>query len=205
MRIVRRAEWGARQPEEQTFWQPDQLKGVTVHWFGSPTAADTHAGCDDLLRSVQRTHQAGEYSDIAYNHAVCPHGIVYELRGFSVKTGANGTTYANDNYAAVVYMAGTGDPLTDEGKAGLTFAIGEWRNRGSGRDVKPHGHWTGSTCPGPAVRAWLERKEYERPLNPARRLAALRAWLLARKREGKSWAWIKKSANWREYVRLGGK
>ena len=68
------------------------------------------------LRSVQNGHMApgglgtsGGASDIAYNHAVCPHGVAYTLRGFGVQTGANGTTRANEDYAAVVYMGGTKD------------------------------------------------------------------------------------------------
>lgn len=135
---------------------------MTVHWFGSPKAAATHAGCDDLLRGVQRTHMgpgglgvAEGGADIAYNHAVCPHGAVYELRGFGVQTGANGTTVGNSVHAAVVYMAGEGDPFTDVGKAGLNFLIAEWRRRGAGIQVYPHNFWTGSECPGTAIRAWL--------------------------------------------------
>lgn len=38
-----------------------------------------------------------------------------------------------------------------------------------------------------------------------RRLKTLRDWLLARKRGGRAWAWIKSTANWREYKRRGGK
>ena len=35
-----------------------QLVRICQHWFGSPKASAAHAGCDDLLRSVQRSHQA---------------------------------------------------------------------------------------------------------------------------------------------------
>lgn len=38
-----------------------------------------------------------------------------------------------------------------------------------------------------------------------KRLTALRNWILARKREGWSWVRIKKSPNWREFLRRGGK
>lgn len=162
MVIVARAGWGAVPPKRRTLIDPDKLKGVTVHWFGSPKASATHAGCDDLLRSVQRAHMApgglgvpSGGADIGYNHAVCPHGIVYELRGFGVQTGANGSAAGNESHAAIVYMAGVGDPLTDVGKQGLNFLIGEWRKRGAGIEVSPHRRWTGSTCPGPELIAWL--------------------------------------------------
>lgn len=38
-----------------------------------------------------------------------------------------------------------------------------------------------------------------------KRLAALRKWILARRSEGRSWAWIKRGPNWREFRRRGGK
>lgn len=160
--IIPRAGWGAVEPKSRTLRDPSSLSGVTVHWFGSPKAAASHAGCDDLLRGVQRTHMApgglgvpDGGADIAYNHAVCPHGSVYELRGFGVQTGANGTREGNIAHAAIVYMAGEGDPLTESAKVGLNFLIEQWRLKGAGREVSPHRRWTGSECPGPALLSWL--------------------------------------------------
>ncbi len=159
--IIPRAGWGAAKPKRRTTLSPDSLDGVAVHWFGSPRAAKTHAGCPALLRSVQQGHlnnKEENYSDIAYNHAVCPHGSAYELRGFGVQTGANGFGSANRSHASVVYMAGKGDKFTEEGKQALADVIREWQKRGAGLDVKPHGHFTGSECPGADVLAWLPQK-----------------------------------------------
>lgn len=156
MEIVSRAEWGAAPAESVTPWNVAALKGVCVHWFGSPKAADSHAGCDDLLRSVQRGHQAGEFNDIAYNFGVCPHGTIYELRGWDRQTGANGTTFANENFLAIVYMAGVGDPFTDQGRASLAEIVRAALGKIGGSDVRRHGSFTGSECPGPQVGAWVE-------------------------------------------------
>lgn len=164
MKIISRSDWGAAKPESVTRWDVRSLKGVVVHWFGIPRAAKEHDDCPALLRSVQRSHQAGEFNDIAYNHGVCPHGTIYELRGFRTQTGANGTTAANRTYAAVVYMAGTGDTLTDAGERGLAALITEWRNQGAGRTVIPHGKITGSTCPGPDVKEWISHRGYDKVL-----------------------------------------
>lgn len=38
-----------------------------------------------------------------------------------------------------------------------------------------------------------------------RRRAATRAWILAQRRAGRTWAWIKKQPNWREFRRRGGR
>jgi len=105
-RIISREEWGARPAEAVTPWDPNDLFGVVVHWFGIPPASRDHDRCDDLVRSVQQAHQAGEFNDIAYNHLFCPHGFAYEGRGFERQTGANGTTTANKRYASICFMAG---------------------------------------------------------------------------------------------------
>lgn len=167
--IIPRSGWNAAAPKSRTPLAPSRLAGVTLHWFGKPRAATTHAGCPALLRSVQRGHMAPGGlgapkggADIGYNHAVCPHGAVYELRGFGVQTGANGTETGNESHAAIVYMAGTGDPLTEQGKRGLNFLIEQWRTRGAGPEVSPHSRWTGSECPGPDLHAWLTAG---RPIN----------------------------------------
>lgn len=156
MVIAGRAVWGAKPPKEPlTPWNVANLEGICQHWFGSPKAAATHSGCDDLLRSVQSSHQAGEYDDIAYNFGVCPHGVAYELRGWNFRTGANGTSDANSKFLAIVYMAGTGDPLTLKGRETLEALYAEAFKRGVDVKAITHGSITGSACPGPAVKAWL--------------------------------------------------
>jgi hypothetical protein len=163
MKIVKRSEWGARQPENVTLRRA--WKGVVVHWFGSPRGSKKHAGCPALLRSVQRSHQAGEFSDIAYNMAVCPHGTVYELRGLRVQTGANGTTQTNREYGSVVVMIGKGDRFTDEAKVALRLTLAHMRNQPNvGSQVRCHGEITGSECPGAEITRWVKEKRFtQRP------------------------------------------
>ena len=165
LEFVSRQEWGARSPRQVVKRDPSTLAGVAVHWFGSPSAASSHEGCPALLRGVQNAHMApgglgasSGASDIAYNHAICPHGVAYTLRGFGVQTGANGTTRANQEYAAVVYMGGTKDgrPVTPEALPVIAEVVRLWQEKGAGPLVKPHGFFTGSTCPGPDLRTWLD-------------------------------------------------
>ena len=163
--IISRAGWGAKPPESVTPWNVSALEGICQHWFGSPKAAATHAGCDDLLRGVQRTHQAGEFNDIAYNFGVCPHGTVYELRGWNRQTGANGTNEANKTLLAVVYMAGVGDALTPQARDALIALYDMAFKKGVGVKAVGHGTITGSECPGPAVRNFLASGVW-RPLPP---------------------------------------
>jgi hypothetical protein len=163
MIIHSRAEWGALEALKVTRRQPSSFKGTVIHWFGTPRAAKTHAGCDDLLRSVQRTHQANKdegYSDIAYNMAVCPHGHCYTLRGLNRQGGANGTTQTNKDYVAFVYMAGVGDPFPTIAKKAMTELLHWAWDQGVGKQVLTHGSITGSACPGPPVTKWVKEKGY---------------------------------------------
>ena len=165
LKFVSRQAWGARAPRQVTKKDPSTLAGVAVHWFGSPSAAASHDGCPALLRSVQNGHMGpgglgttDGANDIGYNHAVCPHGVAYTLRGFGVQTGANGTTRGNQEYAAVVYMGGEKDgrPVTKEALPVIAAVIEMWQEQGAGPLVKPHGFFTGSQCPGRDLRSWLD-------------------------------------------------
>ena len=165
LEFVSRREWGAKPPKKVSKRDPSTLSGVAVHWFGKPSAAASHEGCPALLRGVQNTHMAPGglgvpegANDIGYNHAVCPHGVAYTLRGFDVQTGANGNSRANREYASVVYMGGEKDgrPVTEEARPVIAEVIRLWQEKGAGPLVKPHGFFTGSTCPGPDLREWLD-------------------------------------------------
>jgi len=161
--IVSRKEWHAKSPRSVTRRAPSELAGVAIHWFGKPSAAKSHDGCAALLRGVQRDHMApgglgatGGANDIGYNHAVCPHGVAFDLRGFGVQTGANGDAKSNREYAAIVYMAGTGDKPTAEALAVLTELIRMWQAKGAGPLVKPHRFFTDTECPGPDLLKWVD-------------------------------------------------
>jgi hypothetical protein len=145
------------------------LDGVAVHWFASPKGARKHADCPALLRSVQRSHMAGEYSDIAYGHAVCNHGTVYELRGFSRTVGANGERYPgdkfpwNNKYGAVVVMIGVGQKPSKKALTSLRWILAEYPRRGAGLRVITHGSITGSACPGPELTRWVRKRMFANP------------------------------------------
>jgi Mannosyl-glycoprotein endo-beta-N-acetylglucosaminidase len=166
VKFVSRDKWGAKRPKAVTKLSPTALAGVAVHWFGKPRASKSHDGCAALLRSVQDTHMSpgglgtkNGGNDIAYNHAVCPHGVAFTLRGFGVQTGANGDSQSNRDYAAVVYMAGEGDPPpSDEVRALIADVIRAWQAKGAGPLVKPHQFFTGSDCPGPDLLDWVDLK-----------------------------------------------
>lgn len=161
MKIHTRQEWGAAPPENVTLANPKKWKGVVVHWFGSPRAVRRPDQVAGQLRGVQRAHQNGEFSDIAYNFAVDQWGRVWELRGLNRQTGANGTSQSNRDFCSVVVMIGKGDKPTPTALAALRATIIWLRSQGVGRVVRTHGSITGSECPGPHISEWIQRRAFE--------------------------------------------
>lgn len=164
MPIVRRAEWGAK-PSKHTLVRITQTDGVKVHYEGAPVPESVgrdHSTCDDHMRALQASHLANtkeNYSDIAYNYVVCPHGYAYEGRGAGFKTGANGNSTLNANHYAVCGMVGTSGVThpTDAMKLGILEAIRELREKGgAGREIKGHKDGYATSCPGPDLYAWVQ-------------------------------------------------
>lgn len=116
-----------------------------------------HAQCAGKVRGIQAYHMDSQrWADIAYNFVVCPHGYVFEGRGWGNRSAANGTNAANGSYLAVCYLGGEGDPFTQEAKNAFWDCRIEWeRLRGRKADIKPHSAFLSTACPGNAIRGWI--------------------------------------------------
>ncbi|MFD3835299.1 peptidoglycan-binding protein [Streptomyces sp. NPDC058642] len=170
MRLVTRSQWGARPSKYDLAYIASTL-GVKVHYEGayvpnSLAAADAHSSCAGRMRDIQASHLANtreDYSDIAYNAMVCPHGSVYEGRGLHRRTGANGTTTLNLRHYAVCAMLGNSglvqppDAMLD----GLVDAIVWLRSGGAAGDqVQGHRDGHATSCPGDPLYAWVKAGAY---------------------------------------------
>lgn len=162
-----RDEWGAKRPKATPATITNE--GQTLHHGGGspwPASVDRsngarfaattdHNSCPAICRAWQAFHMAPEpggrgWNDIAYNSLFCPHGVRFEGRGPGKRSGANGTNTGNSRSCASVYIAGTGDPLTDQAKmAALDEAIRfgthlRWQ----------HSDWKSTECAGDHIRNW---------------------------------------------------
>lgn len=149
-----RAEWGARRPVTVT--RIPRTLGFAVHWEGPTMGRFDHDRCAGKVRGIQDFHMdERKWSDIAYSFVVCPHGFIYEGRGWGVRTAANGTNHGNDNYLAACYLGGMEDPFTDEAKLAYHALFTESRRRYSEAEIRPHSSFKPTLCPGDPIRAWL--------------------------------------------------
>lgn len=160
MRLVTRAQWGAR-PRGSGSATPFDPRGVCVHWEGTGWASPwAHSTCDDKVRGIQAYHMDGRgWSDIAYNFLACPHGYVFEGRGLNRRSAANGDTDVNTYWYAVQCMWGSrsGSAPADLLTA-CRDAIDYCRNKGGAGDaLRGHRDMQQTDCPGDQLYAWTRR------------------------------------------------
>jgi hypothetical protein len=173
-RFHSRAEWGARPRVcSSTNISPE---GITVHYGGpspwgsgvdrsSPARfAETadHNRCASILRAYQAYHLDTQgWCDLAYNSAVCPHGVRYEGRGLGLRSGAQGTNEGNRRSYAVVGLWGSGDPLTE----GAKKAFLDEADRFAKLLRWGHRDWKSTSCPGDPTYGW-RKAGFPRPSGP---------------------------------------
>lgn len=120
-----------------------------------------------FLEAIRRHHvHTNGWSDIAYQQAVDQRGRRWMLRGWGLRSAANGGTQANAGWGAVVALVGQGQEPTEDMLRGLADARQDFRRYHptgtrlvTHNDVRP-----GPTaCPGPELSAWV-RHGGPRPL-----------------------------------------
>lgn len=158
MKYESRAEWGARPARSHTALRKARLKGMAVHYSAADSSLDTHDKCERRVQGIQNYHMdTKRWADIAYSWLVCRHGIIFEGRGWGVRTAANGTDAGNDAFHAVCYLDddGPSTDLTAAAAAAMGEVVRTGMARGLGTEVRPHSWFKKTGCPGDELRAWI--------------------------------------------------
>lgn len=148
MRIVPRAEWGARSPTsvQKTTW--GMRIGVAVHYSDGPATQTPRQLQNYAMDSLG-------YSDTHYNFFVDQAGTVFEGRGWLVVGGH--ALGQNTGWIGICFI-GRNENVTAEAKAAIREFVAE-ANRLSGKTmlVSGHGQLPGQNtdCPGENLRAWI--------------------------------------------------
>lgn len=159
IRLVTRSQWGALPREPGT--TSIAPEGTVIHWEGGGWDFPwDHTSCDDKMRAMQADHMNGthNWSDIAYNYVACPHGYVFEGRGYDRRSSANGDSDVNYKYFAVQCMWGTkSGNAPDELKVAARDAIDYLRVMGhAGSKILGHRDTNETDCPGNELYAWVK-------------------------------------------------
>ena len=155
MKIISRQEIGLRPAKSATKFS-ERVKGTVAHWEGINTnyTGDLEES-KKAFRNIQAAHLANViegYVDIAYNFGIDMAGHVLEGRGYNVQSGANGSSTANKQYIAIVFIMGVNQVLTDAARA----AYLELAN-GIGGEKKVHSDFIATACPGDQIRSWIKQ------------------------------------------------
>lgn len=155
--VVTREQAGLRKPKNRpsTNINPED-GGACCHWGGTFQRIGGHSRCIAIWLSWQKYHMSpgglgatNGGNDIAYNFGYCNHGYIFVGRGWGVRSGANGSSFGNQNYHAFVWIGGSGDGApTRLALDALDWLILEGRRRGAGDRVRPHADFKSTTCAG---------------------------------------------------------
>lgn len=149
MKFISRSDMGW--PATAARVQPEKPKGVKVHYEGDEVPAMEHSRCVSHWTSIRNSHLANKeenYSDVAYNLAVCQHGYILEGRGAGHQTGANGNQSLNRSHYAIVVLIGGATKPSAAAVEALKEAILYLRQRGAGNEIKGHKDGFATECPG---------------------------------------------------------
>jgi N-acetylmuramoyl-L-alanine amidase len=162
--VVRRREWGAAPPRGRVALPPPAARGVAIHYSGMDADEQAlHVNCAGRVRGIQRYHMEEQgWLDIAYSHVICRHGYVFVGRGYGIRTAANGTNEANDNYFAICFLGNDSLGRTDVTRA-ARGALGELirdyqRRYPRALRVRPHSAFVRTACPGRELTAYIDRR-----------------------------------------------
>lgn len=130
-------------------------KGLVVHYDGADQnlANKAHTECVEYWVNTFAAHKRKGWNGIGYSYGVCPHGEIFEGRGYGWEQAAQKSTAGkiqngNTDWCSVTFMSGPGEVPTDEQiKAFRTLRTFLMR-KGMKGAVKVHGDFTATDCPG---------------------------------------------------------
>lgn len=152
--------------------QTDKVLGVKVHYEGAKVPEVAHSECAGRWSAIRRSHlnhPTENYADVAYNWAVCNHGVIFEGRGLGKRTGANGTRALNRTHYAILWMGGTSGVVTPSAKAvaAIKEVVRYLRANGTGDEIKGHRDGHPTACPGDALYALVKSGKLKPDAKPA--------------------------------------
>jgi len=161
-----RSAWNARPSKGPTHLNASGLLGTALHYPGMGKrhlfAKDDVA---DALWGWQDYHMNGRgWSDIAYQVAVDQAGRVWNLRGLTTRSGANGDAEVNEEYGAILLVLGDDEAPTGALINSTRLVIADFRRLyPKATAIKPHSavRPAGTKCPGDPVRALIAAGQFE--------------------------------------------
>ena len=148
--------WLPREPENDPTPSHFPKSGMTIHYQGVDVARDmSDAEAQVLIESDALFHIRKEWAPgvygggLMYAIVIAPSGTTYQTRDLDAVLWHAGDAQGNSDTTPVLVLAGPNTPPTPA----------QYRSLGSvlmGQTTYPHSYWSATSCPGDALRQWLE-------------------------------------------------
>lgn len=124
-------------------------QGLVVHYDGSNQglASKDHSACRAYWKSTRTFHMKSHgWLDIGYSYGVCPHGVVFEGRGWAREQAAQ--PGGNTTWTSVTFMSGPAEDPTPAQIEAFKELRAWLRGRGLGSGIRGHRDFVSTSCPG---------------------------------------------------------
>jgi hypothetical protein len=167
VKIVTRISWGARPRRERTAQNPKDVHTIFIHYTESPGGQIRYGQQCAAVRGIQNFHMDGRgWSDIAYNYLVSnPYrgGRSRAFAGRGLSTVPAAQMNHNTNTCAISVICANGEKISWRTKLTIRRLVSQLRKEiGRQVPVRPHSAVTATSCPGPALTAWVKKTYRQR-------------------------------------------
>lgn len=169
---ITRNQWSARAATNRTALDRNEVVGLALHWPGHTKPLRGVAAVSAALRNWQTDHQQAQgWADIAYQEAIDQEGNVYQLRGLSTRSAANGNETVNRRYGALVLVVAVGEQPSDALVEAVQRRVAAHRKLfPKSRAIVGHKHIRpeGTQCPGEPILRLIAADAFEPEPPPAK-------------------------------------
>lgn len=162
--IVLRNEFGW--PTHPNVPHADTDQGMVAHYDGSNQglAHKVHSACIAYWVRTRGMHiESRGWNDIGYAYGICPHGFIFEGRGYGYEQAAQksdkpgGIPHGNTRWISCTWMSGpTEVPTTVQLAAWHRLRAWLTTDKGLGSAVRGHRDFSQTDCPGSILYAWTK-------------------------------------------------
>jgi len=141
-------------------------KGIVIHYDGGSRnlTAKEHPACLDYWKWCRDFHiKTNGWKDIGYSYGICPHGVLFEGRGFGREQAAQ--PGGNRDWLSVTLMLGKKESPTEKQIAAFNeFRTKLVRTKKIAEAVSFHSMFFATDCPGDIVRNKIAHGEFSKLL-----------------------------------------
>lgn len=149
--------------------------GLVLHYDGANQglASKPHARCIKYWTKTREFHMNGRgWQDIGYSYGVCPHGYVFEGRGFEREQAAQ--PGGNSTWTSCTLMSGPDEKPTEGQINAVVELRGYLMELGLHATIRGHFQFIDTSCPGPIIKGMIADGTFSGMVKAVRELPVIK-------------------------------